>query len=75
MSFADGRSSHHRPAADGGTVIVNQSNQRPGDSMGDKSPKAKDRQKKQDAKEKSQKVATAALKAAANQAVPSNTRK
>jgi hypothetical protein len=63
----------HRAAADGGTVIGNQSNQRPGASMGDKSPKSKDRQKKQDAKEKGQKVAAAALKVAVKQA-PSKTR-
>jgi hypothetical protein len=42
--------------------------------MGDKSPKARDRQKKQDAKEKGDKVAAAAQKAAAKQ-VPANTRK
>jgi hypothetical protein len=39
--------------------------------MGDKSPKARDRQKKQDAKEKSDKAAAAARKATAMQAVPS----
>jgi hypothetical protein len=58
----------HRGTIDGGTVIVNQSNRRPGACMGDKSPKSKDRQKKQDAKEKSQKVAIAAQKVAAKQA-------
>jgi hypothetical protein len=67
---------HVRPfgTADGATVMVSQSNQRPGASMGDKSPKAKDRQKKQDAKDKSQKAATAAQKVAAKQ-VPSKTGK
>jgi hypothetical protein len=51
----------------GGTVMANQSNRREGDFMGDKSPKAKDRQKKQDATEKNQKAATAARKVAAQQ--------
>jgi hypothetical protein len=64
----------HRGPADGGTVIGNQSKERRGDCMGDKSPKARDRQKKQDAKEKGAKVTAAALKVAAKQA-PSNTRK
>jgi hypothetical protein len=60
---------------DGGTVIVNQSNQRPGASMGDKSPKAINRQKKQDAKDKNQKAATAAGKVAAMKVVSSKTGK
>jgi hypothetical protein len=42
--------------------------------MGDKSPKSKDRQKKQDAKEKNDKAASAVRKAAAMQ-VPTKTGK
>jgi hypothetical protein len=38
--------------------------------MGDKSPKANDRQRKQDAAQKSQKKAAAAAKAAPGPAVP-----